>query len=55
VKYLQLCVTSGFRRAVAVNCALLGYYAASSRNSLPTLGNNISAPLQVVYKYGTDK
>ena len=27
---------SGFRREVDENCALLGYYAASSGNSFPT-------------------
>jgi len=29
-------VNLGFRRYVAVNCALLGHYAASSDNLLPT-------------------
>jgi hypothetical protein len=28
---------SGFRREENENCTLLGYYAASSGNSLPTL------------------
>jgi hypothetical protein len=33
-----------FPRTCAVKCALLGYYAASSGNSLPTFRDNISAP-----------
>jgi hypothetical protein len=39
-------VISGFRREVGVceNCALLGYYAASSGNSLPTFRNNPLVP-----------
>jgi len=32
----QSCVISDFRREVAENCALLGYYAASNGNFLPT-------------------
>ena len=32
---------SGFRREVDENCALLGYYAASSSNSLPTFRDRI--------------
>ena len=35
---------SGFRREVDENCALLGYYAASSGNSLPTFRDNLSIP-----------
>ena len=31
-----LCMISDFRREVDVNCALLGCYAASSGNFLPT-------------------
>jgi hypothetical protein len=34
---------SGFRRDVE-NCALLGYYAASRGNSLPTFRDNVSVP-----------
>jgi hypothetical protein len=34
----------GFRREVNKNCALLGHYAASSGNSLPTFRNNLSVP-----------
>ena len=33
---------SGFRREVGVNCALLGYYAASSGNSLPKFRDSLS-------------
>ena len=33
-------MTSGFRREVATNCALLGYYAANSGNFLPTFRDN---------------
>jgi hypothetical protein len=35
-------VISGFRRDVAENGALLGYYAASSDNFLPTFRDNLS-------------
>jgi len=41
---LYLCRISGFRREVDENCALLGYYAASSGNSLPTFRDNLSVP-----------
>jgi hypothetical protein len=41
VKFLQtfkvLCLIGSFRREVDSNCALLGYYAASSGCFLPTL------------------
>ena len=30
------------RREVGENCALLGYYAASSGNALPTFRDNLS-------------
>ena len=33
---------ASFRRAVNENCALLGYYASSSCNSLPTFRNSMS-------------
>jgi hypothetical protein len=36
-----LCVISGFRRNVDEICALLGYYAAQSGNSVPTFRDNI--------------
>jgi len=35
---------SGFRREAAENCALQGYYAASSGNFLPTFRDNFSVP-----------
>ena len=35
---------SGFRRQVDKNCALLGSYAASSGNFLPTFRDNLSVP-----------
>ena len=35
---------SGFRRKVDENCALLGYYPASSGNFLPTFRDNSSFP-----------
>jgi len=37
-------VIFGFRRAVDGKCALLGYYAAISGNSLPTFRDNLSEP-----------
>jgi hypothetical protein len=40
----RLCVISGFLREVAENCALLGYYAVSSGNFLPTFRDNLSVP-----------
>ena len=39
------CEISGFRREVDENCALLGYYAACSSNSLPTFQDNLSVPV----------
>jgi hypothetical protein len=36
------CVISDFRREVHENCALLGYYATSSGNVLPTFRDNLS-------------
>jgi hypothetical protein len=38
------CVISGFRREGAENCALLGYYAASSGSFLPTFRDKLSVP-----------
>ena len=38
------CAISGFRREVQENCVLLGYYTASSGNSLPTFRDNLSVP-----------
>jgi len=40
--------TSGIRREVDENCALLGYYAASSDNSIPTFRDNLSVPFSSV-------
>jgi hypothetical protein len=40
--------TSNFRREVDENCALLGYYAASSGNFLPTFRDNLSVPFSSV-------
>ena len=37
-------LVSCFRREVAENCALLGYYAASTGNSLSTFRDNLSVP-----------
>jgi len=42
--HCQLCVVSGFRREVDENCALLGCYAASSGNFLPTFRDEILDP-----------
>jgi len=38
----EQCLISGCRREVGKNCALLGYYAASSGNFLPTFRDNLS-------------
>jgi len=35
---------SGFRRKGDENCVLLGYYAASSGNSLPTFRDDLPVP-----------
>jgi hypothetical protein len=35
---------SGFCHEVAENCALLGYYAASSGNLLTTFHDNLAVP-----------
>jgi hypothetical protein len=43
-------VNSGFRRDVDEICALLGYYAASSGNPLPTFPDNVSVPSSRVRK-----
>jgi hypothetical protein len=40
--YMECCVVSGFRSNVHKICALLGYYAAYSVNSLPTFRDNLS-------------
>jgi len=45
----NVCVFSGFRREVGERCDLLGYYAMSSGNSLPTFQANLLAPFSRVY------
>jgi len=44
---LSQCVIAGFRREVAENSVVLGYYAASSCNFLPTFRDKLSAHPQV--------
>jgi hypothetical protein len=44
-------VISGFRR-VDENYALLGYYAASNGNFLPTFQDNLSVPSSILLKMG---
>jgi hypothetical protein len=48
-----LCVISGFCRDVDNIRALLGYYSASSGNSLPTFRDNVSVPYSRVTNFGT--
>jgi hypothetical protein len=43
-------VISGFRRHADEICALLGYYAVSSGNSLPTFRDNVSVSSSRVKK-----
>jgi hypothetical protein len=45
VHLIHLCVISSFRREADDNCALQGYYAACSCNSLPTFRDKISVPI----------
>jgi hypothetical protein len=45
-----LSVISRFRRDVDETSALLAYYAASSRNPLPTFRDNVSLPSSTVKK-----
>jgi len=40
---------SGFRREADENCALLGYYAASSDNFIPTFRDKLSVPSSGVF------
>jgi hypothetical protein len=40
----DICVSSGFRSEVNTNRALLGYFVASSGNSLLTFRDNLSVP-----------
>jgi hypothetical protein len=39
-------VISGFRRDIDEICTLLGYYAASNGNPLPTFWDNVSGPIR---------
>jgi hypothetical protein len=52
IKYV-LCVISGFRGDSDELCNLMGYYAASSGNPLPTFRDNLSVPYSRVEKYWT--
>jgi hypothetical protein len=47
----NMSVISGFRRDVDDICALLGYYAASSGNPLPTFRDKVSIPPSRLKKY----
>jgi len=40
--YKFVLVISGFRRKIAGNCALLGYYTTSCGNLLPTFRDDLS-------------
>ena len=48
-------VISGFRHEVEENCAVLGYYGASSGNFLPMFRDNLSVDPSKVLEYGTDR
>jgi len=48
--YIYICVISGFRHEVDEFYSLLGYYAASSGNSLPTFRDNLQVPSSRVNK-----
>ena len=53
-----LSVISDFRRDIDVICALLGYYATSSGNPVPTFWNSVSVPSSMVVlilEDGTDR
>jgi hypothetical protein len=50
VAFILMFVISGFSRDVDEICALLGYYAASSGNPLPTFRKNVSASSSRVKK-----
>jgi hypothetical protein len=47
LSHLKPCVISDFRSKLDENCALLGYYAVCSGNSLSTFRDNLSAPSRV--------
>ena len=40
----NVCVTSGFRHELDVNCSLLSYYSASSGNFLNNFQYNLAVP-----------
>jgi hypothetical protein len=42
------CVISGFSREIVENCALLGYYSASSGKFVSTFWDNVSFPSSTV-------
>jgi hypothetical protein len=44
ISFTGHCLFSGIRRDIAGNSAVLGYYAASSGNLLPTFRDNLSVP-----------
>jgi len=46
---VSLEVISGFRHEVDENCALLGYYAASSSNFVPTFRDNLLVMLLEIF------
>jgi len=46
---VSLELISGFRREVDENCAVMGYYAASSGNFLSTFRNNLLFVLLEVF------
>jgi hypothetical protein len=51
-------VESDFRRDVDEICALMGYYAASCGNCLPTFRDNLSVPSSrffLIFEDGTDR
>ena len=41
---MKVCAISDFRREVAENCALVGYYAESSDGFIPTFRDNLWVP-----------
>jgi hypothetical protein len=45
----QWCLISGFRREVDENCALMGYYAASSGYFVPKIRDNLLVVLLEVF------
>ena len=46
------CIISGYHREADENCALMGHYAASSANFLPTFWDNLSVPSSGVKNLG---